>query len=142
MLSIVVVVLILVMLFASTLIWAARYAAGKSPIDRSSRLIDRARLSATAVPLGLMLLLIAVSAVALVAGYGQGSERLFSALASRPARLALLLCAMATTVPVYYCGLIWYKGAASLGARLHLFAHVGLLCALMGVLLALSFNAG
>jgi len=141
-LNIVAAVLLLVMLSVSTLVWAVRYAALKRPFDRSDRLIDRARLAAAALPLGIMLLLITVSGVALFSGEGHGTERLLSALASRPARFALLLFSVMTTVPVYLCGLVWYRREADRGTRLHFSAHVALLCALVGVLLAASFRVG
>ena len=140
MLSIVLAVLLLTLLFASTLVWATRYAARTAKEERPG-LTDRARLWAAAAPFGVILVLIAVSGIALLVEQGSGNDRLLSALASVPARLGLLLCALAALVSACLCGLVWRRGEATLGARLHLTAHVAGLCVLVGLLLAMSLSA-
>ncbi|MCK9356248.1 MAG: hypothetical protein M0R22_03740 [Dehalococcoidia bacterium] len=139
MLSIVLAVTLLTLLFASTLVWATRYAA-RTAREEGPGLMDRARLWAAAAPFGVILVLIGVSGVALLVEQGSGIDRLLSALASVPARLGLLLCALAALVSACLCGLVWRRGEATLGARLHLTAHVAGLCVLVGVLLVMSFG--
>lgn len=139
MLSIVLAMALLTLLFASTLVWATRYAA-RTANEGLPGLMDRARLWASAVPFTVILVLIAVSGTALLAEQGRGLDRFLSALASGPARLGLLLCVLASLVPACLCGRIWQQREASPGARLHLTAHVAGLCVLVGVLLAASFG--
>lgn len=139
MLTAILAVMLLTLLFASTLVWATRYAARTAREERPG-LMDRARLWAAAAPFGVIVVLIVVSGVALIVEQGSGSDRLLSALASVPARLGLLLCALAALVSACLCGLVWRRGEATLGARLHLTAHVAGLCVLVGELLAASLG--
>jgi len=139
-LSIVLAVTLLTLLSASTLVWATKYAA-RTAKEGMPGLMDRARLWAAAVPFAVILVLIAVSGTALLAEQGRGLDRFLSALASGPARLGLLLCALAALVSACLCGLVWRRGEATRGARLHLTAHVAGLCVLVGVLLAASLGS-
>jgi len=140
-LNVVLALLLLVLLFASMMVWAVRYAARGTHGEGPTGLIGRARLSAAAVPFLVTLVLIAVAIGALLSGQGQAVDRLLAALASRPARLGLLLCTLATLLSAGLCAQVWLKGEATTGARLHLTAHVLAVCALVGVLLAASFES-
>jgi len=140
-LNIVAAVLLLVLLFASALTWAVRYAVRGTSGEETPGLILRARLSAVAAPFGVTLVLIAVAVGALLSGQGHGSDRLLSALASGPARVGLLACTLAALLSVSLCVQVWLRGEAAYGARLHLTAHVLAVCALLGVLLAASFGS-
>ena len=118
-------------LVASTLVWALQAARGIGQEGAAADSLLQARLWAAAVPLVAVLVLVVASVMALFSPGESGMARLLEALGSTPARLGLVVCAVAALAPSYLCVRAWSKGDWRFGERLHhsLFV-VGLLLSL------------
>ena len=130
--------LLLIFLLASTLGWAVVYSR-QSP---SGNVVDddlaRTRLWASAVPLGVILVLIAASFMALFRAHPIGGiESLRYALGMWPAVAGLVLCGAAALVPSVKCVRAWRSSSWDTSARLHMSGFlVALLVAIVLLLVA------
>jgi len=132
--------LLLIFLLASTLGWAVIYS--RRAVDENTLDDDlaRTRLWASAVPLLLILLLIAVSFMALFSAHPlAGMDRLRYALGMWPTAVGLALCVIASIVPCARCVRAWRDSRWTTAARLHMSVFV---LALMLVLVLLLRAGG
>jgi hypothetical protein len=131
--------LLLIFLLASTLGWAvvySRQSLGGSAVDDD---LARTRLWASAVPLGVILVLIAASLMALFRSHPIGGiESLRFALGMRPTVVGLVVCGAAALVPSVKCVRAWRSSNWATSVRLHM---SGFLLALV-VAIALLLRAG
>jgi len=128
--------LLLIFLMASTLGWALVYSRRPDHVDGSGKDLAYARLWASAIPLAVVLVLIAASFTALFASDDAGGvERIRSAVDAVPVRIALLMCAVATLVPCAACAKAWQDSRWTLPVRVHMSVYLVALAALLGLLL-------
>ena len=128
--------LLLIFLLASTLGWAVIYS--RRTVDENALDDDlaRTRLWASAVPLLLILLLIAVSFIALFSSMDtEGTDTLRWALGTLPARAGLVLCVVGSAVPVVRSARAWSDGRWTLAAKVHMSGFLVALLAAIALLL-------
>ena len=119
--DLIVAALLLIFLLASTLGWAVVY----SRQSLSSNVVDddlaRTRLWASAVPLGVILVLIAASFLALFSSHPIGGmESLRYALGIWPTVAGLVLCGVVSLVPCVRCVRAWRSSSWTTPARIHM----------------------
>jgi hypothetical protein len=131
--------LLLIFLLASTLGWAVVYSRQSLSGNVMDDDLARTRLWASAVPLGVILVLIAASFMALFHSHPIGGiESLRYALGMRPTVAGLILCGAGSLVPGVKCVRAWRSSNWATSARLHM---SGFLLALV-LAIALLLMAG
>ena len=129
--------LLLIFLLASTLGWAivySRRAVGDDAVDDD---LASTRLWASAVPLGVILVLIATSFLALFSSHPIGGvESLRYALGMWPTVVGLVLCGALSVVPLFACFRAWRRSSWKTATRVHM--SVFLLALLTVIVLLLS----
>jgi len=127
---------LLIFLLVSTLGWAVVYSRRPDHVDGSGKDLAYARLWASAIPLAVVLVLIAASFTAFFASDDAGGvERIRSAVGAVPVRIALVICGVATMVPFAACVKAWRDSRWTLPVRVHMSVYLVALIALLGLLL-------
>jgi len=113
--------LILIFLLASTLGWALVYSRRAVNGDAMDDDLARARLWASAVPLGVILVLIAASFLALFSSHPIGGvASLRYALGMWPTVVGLAFCGAVSLVPCAKCFRAWRTSSWTKSARVHM----------------------
>ena len=128
--------LLLIFLLGSTLGWAVVYSRHTISGNALDDDLARTRLWASAVPLGVILVLIAASFIALFQSHPIGGmESLRYALGMWPTVAGVLLCGAASLVPVASCVRAWRSSRWTQSARLHMSGFLAALVAAIVLLL-------
>jgi len=129
---------ILIFLLVSTLGWAIAYS--RKSVEGAAVDDDLAhtRLWASAIPLGIILVLIAASFMALFSSHPVGGmASLRYALGMWPTEAGLVLCGVVSTIPSFRCLQAWRTSQWTLPVRVHMTGFlVALVLAIVILLLA------
>jgi len=134
-------VILLALLFGSTMSWAVAHVRGAQD-ERPTDDMLKARLWAAAMACALLVVLILGSAIALFSPGATGLARLLAAVSSTVVRMALGVCAAVALYPAYQCARIWNSESGRMVERLHLSLHVGLVYAVIVALLGVRGIVG
>jgi len=128
--------LLLIILLASTLGWAIVYSRRAVDGDAMDDDLARTRLWASAVSLGVILVLIGASFLALFSSHSIGGvESLRYALGMWPTVVGLVLCGALSVVPLFACFRAWRRSSWTTATRVHMSAFLVALVAAIALLL-------
>jgi hypothetical protein len=129
--------LLLIFLLASTLGWAIVYSRQSLNGNTVDDDLARTRLWASAVPLGVILVLIAASFLALFSSHPIGGvESLRYALGMWPTVVGLALCGVVSLVPCATCFRAWRTSSWTTASRVHMSVFIVALAAVIALLLS------
>ena len=128
--------LLLIFLLASTLGWAIVYSRQSVSGNVVEDDLARTRLWASAVPLGVILVLIAASFMAVFStGETGGTESLRQALGRWPTVVGLVLFGAISFVPCAKCVRAWRNSSWTTSTRVHMSVYLGALVLVIVLLL-------
>ena len=129
--------LLLVFLLASTLGWAIVYSRRSVDGHAVDEGLARTRLWASAVPLGIIVVLIAASFLAVFSAHPiSGIQRLRYALGMWPTVVGLVLCAIAAVIPCVSCIRAWRTSGWTAATRVHISVFLVVLVLVIIILLS------